>query len=118
MPLSLSPAPDMLATIRDYLEREILPGLADDKWFNLKVACNMLAMIERELRQGPGANAAELARLEELLGRTGTLEEMNRALAEAIRAGSVAFDDRRLLDHLRRSTADALSINNPGWLKK
>jgi hypothetical protein len=118
MPLSLSPAPEMLATIRDYLEREILPGLRDDKWFNLRIACNMLAMIERELTQGPAANAAELARLKELLGGAGTLEAMNRALAEAIRAGRFALDDPRLLDHLRRSTADALAINNPAWMKK
>ena len=59
MPLSLSPAADMLATIRDYLEREILPELREDKWFNAKVAANMLGMIERELRLGPAANAEE-----------------------------------------------------------
>ena len=56
MPMPLSPAPDMLATIRDYLEKEILPALRDDKWFNVKVAINLLATIERELRLGPAAD--------------------------------------------------------------
>jgi hypothetical protein len=118
MPLSLSPAPDMLAAIRDYLEQEILPGLRDDKWFNLKVAANMLAMIERELRLGPRANAEEQARLAALTGADGTLETLNRVLAEAIRDGRIAADDPHLLDHLRRSTADALAINNPQWLAR
>lgn len=118
MPLSLSPAPDMLATIRDYLEQEILPELRDDKWFNVKVAANMLAMIERELRLGPQADAEERARLAELLGIPGPLEELNRALAQAIRGGDIAPDDPRLLDHLRRTTADALAINNPRWLPR
>jgi hypothetical protein len=116
MPLSLSPAPDMLATIRAYLETEILPGLGDDKWFNVKVSLNMLAMAERELRLGPAANEAERARLAALLDTSGTLEEMNRALSLAIRDGKIAPDDARLLDHLRRTTADALRINNPHWL--
>jgi hypothetical protein len=118
MPLSLSPAPDMLATIRAYLEQEILPGLRDDKWFNVKVAANMLATVERELRQGPEADAAEQARLAALTGAEGTLADLNRVLAESIRDGSIATDDPRLLDHLRRTTADALAINNPLWLAR
>jgi hypothetical protein len=118
MPLSLSPAPDMLATIRDYLEAEILPGLNGDKWFNVKVSINMLAMVERELRLAPAANKAERARLAAVLGAEGTLDELNRILAEAIREGRMAPDDPRLLDHLRRTTADALRINNPQWLAR
>ncbi|HEX7966882.1 MAG TPA: DUF6285 domain-containing protein [Stellaceae bacterium] len=116
MPLSLSPAADMLATIRDYLETEVLPGLRDDKWFNVKVSCNMLAVIERELRLGPGADAEGAARLAALTGMHGTLAAMNRSLAAAIRDGRIAIDDPDLLDHLRRTTADALRINNPQWL--
>jgi Domain of unknown function (DUF6285) len=118
MPLSLSPAPDMLATIRDYLEAEILPALSDDQWFNVKVSLNMLAMVERELRLGPAANEAEHARLAALLGVDGTLEELNRLVVLKIRDGSIAPDDSRLLDHLRQATSDALRINNPQWLSR
>jgi hypothetical protein len=118
MPLSPSPAPDMLATIRAFLEQEILPDLAGDKWFNLKIALNMLAMIERELKLAPAADAAERARLADLLGRDGTLDELTRALAQAIREGTLAIDDPRLLDHLRRGTDAALAINNPHWLAR
>ena len=118
MPLSLSPAADMLAAIRDYLEAEILPALRDDKRFNLRVACNMLAMIEREQRLGPGLDTEEEARLTALTGESGALEPLNRRLALMIRDGRFAADDPKLLDHLRRTTADALRINNPQWLER
>ena len=116
MPLSLSPAPDMLATIRDYHETEILPGHGGDKWFNVKVSLNMLARIERELRLAPAANDAERARLAAMLGVDGTLEDLNRMLVGAIRDRRIASDDTRLLEHLRQTTTDALRINNPQWL--
>jgi hypothetical protein len=116
MPRPLSPAADILATIRDYLEKEILPGLAGDRWFNVKVSCNMLAAVERELRLGAAAAAEEAARLSALTGQDGPLETLNRALAQAIRDGSIAIEDPKLLEHLRRTTADALRINNPQWL--
>lgn len=116
MPMTLSPAPEMLATIRDYLEKEILPTLSGDKWFNVKVAVNLLATIERELRLGPAADEQERARLAALLGTSGTLEELNQALALAVREGAIALDDPALLEHLRQTTADALRINNPQWL--
>lgn len=118
MPLSLSPAADMLAAIRDYLEAEILPTLRDDKRFNLRVACNMLATIEREQCLGPGLDAAEAARLGALTGEQGALDALNRRLALMIREGQIAIDDPRLLDHLRQTTADALCINNPQWLER
>ncbi len=76
----------------------------------------MLAMIERELRLGPELDAAETRRLEALTGSEGTLRALNEALARSIRSGAVALDDPRLLDHLRRTAADALRINNPRWL--
>ena len=117
MPSSLPPAPDLLAAAREFLERDILPGLADEKWFNLKVALNLLSMVERELRQGAAADASELARVESLLGPNGALEECNRRLVAAIRDGSLAQDDPALLDHLEKTLADALAINNPRWLR-
>ena len=55
MPLSLPSAPDLLAVVREFLENDILPaaGLDDDKRFNVRVAVNLLATVERELRLGP-----------------------------------------------------------------
>jgi hypothetical protein len=118
MPMSHPSAPEMLAVIREYLEATILPELRDDKWFNVKVAANMLATIERELRLGPAANAEEIARLEAITGARGSLDELNRVLAARIRDGSIKGSDPGVLDHLRTATADALRINNPAWLTR
>jgi hypothetical protein len=115
MPSSLPQAPDLVAVVREFLERDILPGLAGEQWFNLKVALNLLATVERELRQGAACDEAEAARLAALVGAEGTLEERNRRLALAIRDGEFPRDDPDLLDHLRTTLADALAINNPRW---
>jgi hypothetical protein len=118
MPTHLSPIDDLLVIVREFLETDILrdPGLNDEKRFNVRVAANLLATAERELRFGPAANAAEEDRLSAFVGAEGSLEEKNRRLARAIREGAVAGDSPRLLDHLRRTTVDALRINNPKWL--
>ena len=116
MPSSLPSAPDILAVIREYLETAILPHLSDDRRFNVRVAANLLATVERELRLGPDAEAAEAERLRALLDFPGSLEEQNRRLARAIRDGVIPSDDPRLLEHLRSTVADALRINNPKWL--
>jgi hypothetical protein len=115
MPNSRPVAPDMLAVIREWLEREILPGLADDRKFLMRVAVNMLATVERELRDGPALDIAETARLRALLGRDGALDELNRTLCAEIAAGRRGFDDAALVQHLRQSLATALAVNNPKW---
>ena len=120
MPTNLAPAPDLLAVIRDFLEREVLrdTALNDDKRFNLRVTVNLLATVERELRLGPAANASEAERLIALAGVEGSIEEKNRRLARTIRDRAVAVDDPQLIDHLHRTIVDALRINNPKWLDR
>ncbi len=119
MPSRLPSAPDLLAVVREFLETGILPasGLDDDKRFNVRVAVNLLATVERELRLGPEADAGEAARLAELASGGSTVTEKNRFLACAIRVGTIATNDPQLLDHLRRTLADTLRINNPKWLQ-
>jgi len=115
MPNSRPVAPDMVSVIRDWLEREILPGLADDRKFLMRVVVNMLATVERELREGPALNAAEAERLRALLGRGGSLDELNRALCAEIADGRRGLEDAALVEHLRQSLAAALAVNNPKW---
>jgi hypothetical protein len=119
MPTPLTPAPELLAVVREFLEADILPdpNLADEKRFNLRIAINLLSTVERELRLGPAANHAEADRLTALVGAEGSLEKKNRRLADSIRERARAGDDPQLLDHLRRTIVDALRINNPKWLE-
>jgi hypothetical protein len=115
MPNSRPDAADMLKGVRGFLENDLLPDMAADRKFNLRVAINMLATVERELRQGPALNAEEARSLSALLGHEAPLEQMNEELCALIREGKVSPDDPALRKHLRQSIAAALAINNPKW---
>ncbi len=118
MPTSLPSAPDLVAVVREFLENDLLPvaGLDDDKRFNVRVAINLLATVERELRLGPQADAAEAERLAALVKAENSISDKNRLLSQAIRAGAISIDDPLLLEHLRHTLTDTLRINNPKWL--
>jgi hypothetical protein len=116
MPDSRPFAPDLLAIVQEYLATEISPQVSKVHQFQLKIVARVLLTVQRELELGPQANAEEAQRLRVLLGREGSLQELNAALAQGIRAGDFAIDDPALLSHLREATEDALRINNPKWL--
>jgi Domain of unknown function (DUF6285) len=116
MPGSRPPAIDLIDVVRDFLEREILPELGADRRFHCRVAINVLAIVRRELDQGPAADASERAELTALLGREGPVDELRRILAQQIRDGQIDASRPDLIAHLRRTVRDALAINNPKWL--
>lgn len=90
------------------------PGSGADD-YGRRVARNALAIVARELDQGPEMSAAAQARMVALLGRTGDAATLNAALAEAIRSGSLADDNPALMDHLKRTTLDVLAIDQPRY---
>lgn len=118
MPAIKPDAPALLDAAIDYLERELLPGLAGYHRFQCRVTVNVLAQVRRELALAPGQADAERARLIALLGAgpDGERDALSRELAARIRAGDIALDDPALLDHLRQSLVEALRINNPRWI--
>ena len=74
-------ASELLTAIADFLREEATPALdkAEPRLgFQMRVAVNSLSILEREARLGPAADAAEQKRLAKLLGRNGTLDELNR----------------------------------------
>jgi hypothetical protein len=116
MPAIKPDAPALLDAAIDYLERELLPGLAGYHRFQCRVTVNVLAQVRRELALAPGQADAERTRLIALLGHPGERDALSRELAARIRAGDIALDDPVLLDHLRQSLVEALRINNPRWI--
>lgn len=83
--------------------------------FQLRVARNALEIAARELAQAPAADARAVERIAALLGTDGTRDELDAALTKAIREGSIAPDDPRLLAHLRAAALDALAIDQPKY---
>jgi hypothetical protein len=111
-------ASELLSAIADFLREEAMPALdrAEPRLgFQMRVAVNSLAILEREGRLGPAADAREQARLVTLLGRDGTLDELNRELARQLRAGQRDERDAALMAHLEATVADKIAIANPKW---
>lgn len=108
---------ELLEAIREWIEREAAPALGGRAGYHARVVANALAILEREALLGPGFDAAERERLRSLLGRDGTLEDLNRELARRIRDGSL--DDRMdsVVAHVRRTVRNKLEIANPRWLE-
>jgi len=104
-------AAELLSAIADFLREETTPVLdrAEPRLgFQMRVAANSLAILEREARLGPAADAREHQRLVALLGRDGTLEELNRALAQQLRTGQRDERDPALMAHLEATIATRL----------
>jgi Domain of unknown function (DUF6285) len=111
-------ASELLLAVADFLREEATPVLDRAEpglGFQMRVAANSLAILERESRLGPAADAREHQRLARLLGRDGTLEELNRELARQLRAGQRDERDANLMAHLEATIADKIAIANPKW---
>jgi hypothetical protein len=111
-------AAELLTAIADFLREEATPALdkAEPRLgFQMRVAVNSLAILEREVRLGPAADAREHERLTTLLGRNATLDELNRELARQLRSGERDESDAALMAHLEATIADKIAIANPKW---
>ncbi|MGO9607733.1 MAG: DUF6285 domain-containing protein [Candidatus Binataceae bacterium] len=118
MPLSTPNSKIILQAAVKYLEEELMPTLTGYHRFKTRVTINALNTVRRELELRGAQAAAERERLAKLLGHDGDVEEMSRELARRIREGAIALDDPTLREHIRKSLADALAINNPKWFDR
>lgn len=106
---------ELVEAVRDFLEQKAIPELKGHTAFHARVAANALAIVARQLEQGAQADAAELERLRTLLGRDGTLEELNRALCRAIRTGELDILSPELQQHLERVARAKVEIDQPNY---
>ena len=108
-------AAELVAAVRDFLEKTARPALSGHAAFHARVAANALALVERELLRGPEQDHAERARLRALLGRDGDLDALNRELCRRIRSGDLGPDTPGLLAHLRETTLAKLAVDQPRY---
>ena len=106
---------DLMLAVQTYLEQQALPQLSGHTGFHGRVAANVLGILHRQLTLAPGFEAAEKARLENLLGKTGTLEDLNRLLCQRIAAGDMGLDNAALMEHLTKTTMGKLAIDQPKY---
>jgi hypothetical protein len=93
----------------------IRPSLDPRNAFLARVAANALATVRRELTEGPTAEAAAVARMSEVLGRTGDYGDLNGELCARIRTGELTVETPGLLAALRGMALDQLAIDQPSY---
>lgn len=108
-------AAELLEIVAQFLRDEVVPQLPEHSAFNTRVAANAVDIVRRELLLAPRANAAEIERLQSLLGETGDIEALNRSLCARIAAGEIGLRTPGLADHLWRTTMDKLAIDQPNY---
>lgn len=106
---------ELVEAVRSFLETKAVPELKGHTAFHARVAANALGIVARELAQGPSSADAETQRLEALLGRKGTLEELNRELCRRIRTGMLDIASVPLEQHLELTTLDKVAIDQPNY---
>lgn len=105
-------AAELVAAVREFLERDVFPAVDGRVQFHTRVAMNALSIVERELSLGPEAarqHAADLAAL-------GVRDDAD--LAAAIRGGRM--DDRmpEVVAAVRRTVRAKLEVANPRYVER
>jgi hypothetical protein len=106
---------ELIKAVADFLRNEIAPVIKGHNAFKLRVGINALDLVTRQLALEQASDAAEAARLTQLLGMQGALDDLNRALAARIRSGEVDLQTPGLSDHLWRTTMDKLAVDQPNY---
>ena len=121
---------ELLTSVREFLEQDVLPGLEGRKRFHTLVSANVLAIVARELAGEETALVGEWQRLRDLLGVDETtapgrldglrtaIDALTRRLCDRIRAGDAdagAFGDA-VRAHVRMTVVEKLRVANPKYL--
>ena len=106
-------AANLVASVREYLERDVMPATEGRVSFHARVAANVLGMVERELAIGPDAAAVVRSRLAELLGHDAPVATLVAELAAAIRDGAPA--DAATVTAVRETVRIKLAVSDPGY---
>lgn len=106
---------ELVEAVKSFIETKAMPELKGHTAFHARVAANALGIVARELQFGGTAADEEKARLVEIIGSDGTLEELNRVLCQEIRAGKIGLDTPGLAAHLETTTRAKVGIDQPTY---
>jgi Domain of unknown function (DUF6285) len=111
-PHDLPDAPALLQAVREFLTEQVEPRLDGQPRWHAKVAANVLAVVERELRLGDEHAERHRERLE----RLGFADDAE--LAGAIRSGRMDERLDELAGELRDGVADKLAVARPDHIER
>jgi len=108
-------ASELLITIADLLDDEVLAAVPPHLQHKVRVAGNLCRILDREWRLSPAATAKEQSLWAELLGHDGDVLALRTELAARLRSGEVDADlERRAWAAIVDVTRDDLAIAKPG----
>jgi hypothetical protein len=106
---------ELIKAVADFLRNEIAPAVKGHNAFKLRVGINALDLVTRQLMLEQGSDAGEIARLTQLLGKQGSLADLNRVLSNEIASGKIDLQTPGLSDHLWQTTMDKLAVDQPNY---
>jgi Domain of unknown function (DUF6285) len=106
---------ELVKAVAEFLRNDIMPAVSGHSAFKLRVGINALELVTRQLTLEQESDAAENARLKQLLGMDASLLELNRALAGRIADGEVGLQTPGLAEHLWQTTMDKLAVDQPNY---
>src|ERR1019366_8031998 len=106
---------ELIKAVADFLRSDIAPQISGHQAFKLRVAINALDLVTRQITLEQDSDAAEIARLSQLLAMQGSLGELNRALPDRIAKGEVGLQTPGLADHLWQTTMEQLAGDQPNY---
>jgi hypothetical protein len=110
------PSPEeLIKAVADFLRNDIGPQITGHQAFKLRVSINALDLVARQLKLEQGSDAAEAARLSEILGTQGSLGELNKLLADRIAKGELDLQTAGLAEHLWQTTMEKLAVDQPNY---
>jgi hypothetical protein len=106
---------EIIGAVAAFLKNVVTAQTTGATSFQARVAANALEMMRRQLDLAPAEDAAELARLKDLLKTDGTLADLNVELARRIQGGELDLTTPGLSDHLWATTMAKLAVDQPTY---
>lgn len=110
-------ANELLADIAALLEDKVIDAVSGPLQHQVRVAANLARIVEREVRLGAPAAAAERTRLAAFVADDGDLVAMRKRLCDRLLGDGAIGDDelRSIYDALQATLRDDLAISKPGY---
>lgn len=108
---------ELVLAVKSFIDETAGPNLTGHAAFHARVASNALATVLRDLELRPANEAAEIARLKNLLDASegDDLATLNARLSEKIRSGDLTPQTPGLLEHLKTTTVAQVEIDQPRY---
>jgi hypothetical protein len=106
---------EILQSVAALLREDILPLLTGNPAFQLRVAANAIDLVRREISVSAQQDFDELEGLHALLGREGSVAELNVELARRVANRTVDLETPGFVAFLWSTTEAKLAVDQPNY---